>query len=176
MKNRILFREEQQFRQWWFIVLVLISLVPSAIFTAYTLIQQIRGIQVGDTPVPIPFLAAVVVVFVTMIWVFFTMKLETWIDQEGIHYRFFPMIRKSKLIFKEEIARYEIRTYNALIDYGGWGIKGSILSRKGKAYNVSGNKGLQLYLKNGKKVLFGTQKPQAIEYAMNEIMNQNKLL
>jgi hypothetical protein len=170
MKNKILFKEEQRFRQWWFIILILISVVPAMMFTSYALIQQIRGIQVGETPAPIPVLAILTVFFPVLLWGYFAMKLETWVEQDGFHYRFYPLIWKNKVIAKEEIARFEIRTYNALLDYGGWGIKGSILSRKWKAYNVSGDKGLQLYLKNGKKILFGTQKPQALEYAMNEIM------
>jgi hypothetical protein len=53
------------------------------------------------------------------------------------------------------IEKYEVITYDPILDYGGWGIK---YNRHGKAYNVSGNKGLQLYLKNGKRILIGTQK------------------
>ena len=90
------------------------------------------------------------------------------IDQDGIHYRFFPLIFRDKLISKAEIQRFEIRKYNPVINYGGWGVKRSF--KWGRAYNVSGNIGLQLYLTNGKKVLFGTQRPQAILYAMEEIM------
>lgn len=71
---------------------------------------------------------------------------------------------------------YEIRKYNAIRDYGGWGVKRKL--RWGRAYNVSGNIGLQIYLNNGKKVLFGTQKPQAMIYAMDaaasEIQNNKK--
>ena len=40
---------------------------------------------------------------------------------------------------------------------------------------VSGKIGLQLYLKNGAKLLIGTQKKQAIEYAMEKLMNIEKL-
>lgn len=115
-----------------------------------------------------------------MLWGYFKLKLEVWIDQDGIHYRFFPLIRKNRLISKAEIQRFEIRKYNPIIDYGGWGVRfglGMKLkfnfglgSKWGKAYIVSGNTGLQLYLTNGKKVLFGTQRSQAILYTMEEMM------
>jgi hypothetical protein len=34
------------------------------------------------------------------------------------------------------------------------------------AYNVSGNRGLQLELTNGKKILLGTQRPEEIAQAL----------
>lgn len=42
--------------------------------------------------------------------------------------------------------------------------------KKGKAYNVSGNLGLTLYLVDGKKLLIGTRRLQAISYAMDNMM------
>ncbi|MBW8333494.1 MAG: hypothetical protein K0M40_15815 [Prolixibacteraceae bacterium] len=169
--NKVLFKETQQFRQWWWIVLILASTVPVMVTTIYTLYQQtVRGIQVGDSPAPNGVMIFLPFFLGLMIWFFFLMKLEVWIDQDGIHYKFFPMIYKNRIISKEEIQRYEIRKYKPILEYGGWGIKGSFLSKKGKAFNVSGNIGLQLFLTNGKKVLFGTQRSQAIIYAMDEMM------
>jgi len=167
--NKVLFKEEQQFRQWWWIILILGTTIPAMVMTIYALYQQtVRGIQVGDSPAPNGVLIVVLVFLCAMLWGYFSLKLEVWIDQDGIHYRFFPLIRKNKLISKAEIERFEIRKYNPIIDYGGWGTKRSF--KWGRAYNVSGNIGLQLYLTSGKKVLFGTQRSQAIMYAMDEIM------
>ena len=52
-----------------------------------------------------------------------------------------------------------IRKYDALTEYGGWGIKGGKFWKKdkGTAVNVSGDIGIQLELKSGKKLLIGTQ-------------------
>jgi hypothetical protein len=71
-----------------------------------------------------------------------------------------------------EIESFEVRTYRPVTEYGGWGIKGS---SRNKAYNISGNVGLQLKLKNGRRVLFGTQESQAVEYAMRKMMNSERL-
>lgn len=167
--NKVLYKEEQQFRQWWQIVLILGSIVTVIVFNIYALYMQIvKGIQVGNSPAPNVVMIGVIVAMLIAIWVFFSMKLEVWIDKDGIHYRFFPMIFKNKIISNVEIQRFEIRKYNPLLDYGGWGIKKRF--KWGRAYNVSGNIGLQLYLKNGKKVLFGTQRSKAIMYAMDEMM------
>lgn len=169
--NKVLFKEEQQFRQWWWIVLILCATIPAMVMTIYALYQQtVRGIQVGDSPAPNGVLIVVLIFLSIMLWGYFKLKLEVWIDQNGIHYRFFPLIRKNRLISKAEIERFEIRKYNPIIDYGGWGVRRGFGRKWQKAYNVSGNIGLQLYLTNGKKVLFGTQRSQAIMYAMDEIM------
>jgi hypothetical protein len=167
--NKVLFKETQQFRQWWWIVLMLGITIPVIVLSIYSLYQQtVRGIPVGDNPAPNVVLIAQLLFMIILLWLFFSMKLEVWIDQDGIHYRFFPLIYKNKIFSREEIQRYEIRKYSPLLDYGGWGIKKRF--KWGRAYNVSGNIGLQLYLKTGKKVLFGTLRSQAIIYAMDEMM------
>jgi len=171
--NKVLFKETQQFRQWWNILLILAVTVATAAFAGYALYQQmVNGIQVGDEPAPNAVLIIIIVVTMLLLWAYLAMKLEVWIDQVGIHYRVWPLIFKQRLISIHEIQRYEIRQYRPIFDYGGWGIKKSL--RWGRAYNISGNIGLQLYLTNGKKVLFGTQRSQAMMYAMDEMMKKNK--
>ena len=169
--NKILFKETQQFREWWHVVLILAATVPALIMCIYTLyMQMVKGIQVGESPAPNAVMFFIILALFVAVWVYFSLKLEVWIDQDGIHYRYFPMIWKNKLISRQEIQRYEIRKYSPLFDYGGWGIRYGFGMKWGKAYNVSGNIGLQLYLTNGKKVLFGTHRSQAILYAMDEMM------
>ena len=51
-------------------------------------------------------------------------------------------------------------------EYLGWGIRAG---SNGKAYNVKGNIGLQLVLKNDKRVLFGTQQPNELQKAIDRI-------
>lgn len=173
--NRVLFKEEQQFRQWWNLLLVIGSSVSGIAFSIYALYQQlIVGKQVGNEPAPNAVLAILIVFLLFFLWFYLRLKLEVWIDNQGIHFRFFPLIPKERIIAFHEIRKYEIRRYSAMRDYGGWGVKRSI--RWGRAYNVSGNIGLQLYLNNGKKILIGTQKPQAMLYALDAVMSeiQNK--
>ncbi len=52
------------------------------------------------------------------------------------------------------------------------GVSGYGWGKSGSAFNVKGNIGLQLYLKNGKKVLFGTQRPDALKRAMDKMMKE----
>ncbi|MGV3598490.1 MAG: hypothetical protein ACO1PI_11535 [Bacteroidota bacterium] len=85
----------------------------------------------------------------------FALRLTYSIDSKGITVAYFPFIRQRTYLWGDVEAAY-VRKYNPLGEYGGWGLKGGLKS--GKAYNVWGNKGLQLTFKNGKKLLIGTQK------------------
>lgn len=111
--------------------------------------------------VTVLFLTAVIVV---MLFV----RLKTKVTYDGICIIFIPFVRKWKKIAKDDIASYELRKFQAILEYGGYGMR--TRRKAGKAYTISGNIGLQLYLKNGKKLLIGTQKQQAIKYAMDKLM------
>jgi hypothetical protein len=99
-------------------------------------------------------------------------KMITEIRESGLFYRYPPFIIKEKKINREEIERFEVRQYKPIQEYGGWGFRQQRrrFRNAGLAYNVSGNIGLQLYLKNGKKILFGTQRKEAIGSAMNKML------
>jgi hypothetical protein len=67
-----------------------------------------------------------------------------------------------------------VRTYKPIAEYGGWGLRSGIFGN-GQAFNVYGNTGLQLELKNRKKLLFGTQKKYEIEKAIEQIKPNQSL-
>lgn len=173
--ERSYYKEEQKFDQWWFRLLMFFSVVPVFVIFGVGLYQQlVLKKPFGNNPTSDTGLI-LTAIFVTLIvigvtWLTFSMKLITEITDKGLTYRFPPLILKKKVIPKETIESFEVRKYNPIGEYGGWGIKGGGFKR-GKAYNVKGNIGLQLVLKNGKKVLFGTQRSDAIKAAMDKMMN-----
>ncbi|EAR12449.1 hypothetical protein PI23P_07485 [Polaribacter irgensii 23-P] len=73
----------------------------------------------------------------------------------------------------QEIETAHVRNYNPIGEYSGWGIKGGLLwnKEKGKYVNISGAIGIQLVLKNGKKLLIGTQKKEEVN---NVLKNYQK--
>jgi len=83
-------------------------------------------------------------------------KLTTRIDKDGIYFRLFPFQLSSRQIHWHEIASVEIRNYKPISEFGGWGLR---WSRDGKAYTVRGSEGIQLRLKDKKRILIGTQRP-----------------
>ena len=62
-----------------------------------------------------------------------------------------------------KIVAAEAVTYAPLAEYGGWGIRG--WGRK-IALNARGNRGVQLVLDNGSRVLVGSQRPQELVQAL----------
>ncbi len=117
--------------------------------------------------VAVLFLTAVIIVMLFI-------RLKTKITYEGIYYAYLPFVRKWKKIAKDDIAGYELRKFKAVLEYGGYGMR--TRRKAGKAYTISGNIGLQLYFKDGKKLLIGTQKKQAIKYAMVKIIGEEKAM
>lgn len=85
-----------------------------------------------------------------IIFLFWYMKLETEIDEKEIRIRFIPLVKKT---FRWE----DIRTA-AVVEYKfvGYGIR--LFTSYGTVYNTKGDMGLAIELKNGEKILIGTQK------------------
>ena len=59
-------------------------------------------------------------------------------------------------------------TYNPIMDCGGWGIRW--YGARGKAYNVSGNRGVKMELNNGDLILFGSQRAEEFALALEKSM------
>ncbi|MBK9734152.1 MAG: hypothetical protein IPO92_03980 [Saprospiraceae bacterium] len=89
------------------------------------------------------------------------LKLDFIITNYDIRFKFFPFHFKWQIIPWLDILSVHLRNYNALTEFYGRGIKSSLIS--GKAYSISGNEGLQIILKNGKKILLGTHKTEELK-------------
>ena len=161
-----LFKEEQRFTQTWLIALMGFSALVPAVIVIISYLKDKNSFSTTQLLLTL----SVVILAPCLIFIF---KLTTRIDEKGIHYQFFPFHLKPKTIIWEAIDSATIRTYDAITEYGGWGLKGGTLwnKRKGTAINVSGNKGIQLQLKNGKKLLIGTQKAQQAQETIKYYQN-----
>jgi hypothetical protein len=90
-------------------------------------------------------------------------RLVVEVRSDGLYYRFSPFHRSWHRIPLARIKTAEARTYRPLLEYGGWGIRYGL---GGKAYNVGGNRGVQLKLENGKRILFGSHEADALAAAI----------
>lgn len=137
--------------------------------------QFVLGKPFGDEPISD---AGLIIVFLVSILplagveiLLRKMKLVTEVREDGLYYRFPPFILKFKSFTRDQIVEFEIRKYSPVKEYGGWGIR--VGNRKnGYAYNMSGNMGLQLVLSGGKRILIGTERPDALKKAMERMMNK----
>jgi hypothetical protein len=165
MENQILFSEKQKFTQWW-LYLVLFGI--SALFIYALYIQLVIGTPFGDKPLNNVGLIILSSLMLSLNILFFVTRLETQINKKGIFVRFNPFQRRLKFYAWQDIQKAEVRTYKALLEYGGWGIRYGFRGN-GKAYNVAGNEGLQLELKSGEKFLIGTQKREELSLVLEKI-------
>ncbi|RQO31253.1 hypothetical protein DBR32_04595 [Taibaiella sp. KBW10] len=153
-----LFEEKQKFTQWWLYALLLLPLgvmiykilVNGSYNLVSTLIQSL--------------------VLLLIVGFIFMIRLETRISEEGISVRLFPFMPKPKQYDWDMLHKVYVRQYSPLAEYGGWGLRYSL--KNGRAYNIKGDKGIQLELKDGHKLLIGTQKEEAVQQIL-ALLNKN---
>jgi hypothetical protein len=95
-------------------------------------------------------------------------RLDTVVKRNGIYVRFFPFHFKFKHYAWDELKKSFVRRYSPLTEYGGWGLRLGLFG-SGRAFNVSGDQGLQLQFTDDKKLLIGTQKAEDLEMALKGI-------
>ena len=159
---KVYFTEEQRFSNFWFwvfIIVVFTTFLTPTIVALYS--QVVLDTPFGENPKSIESLLIIfgilLVVYVAAVILFRMMKLVVVVRQDGVYYRYPPFIIKERHFKVEDIELYEIRKYKPIKEYSGWGIRYS-WAKSGRAFTVKGKLGLQLYLKDKKKVLFGTQR------------------
>ena len=153
MYGRI-FKEEQTYRGTWVMYLILLLEIPTLVLVSVLVLT-------GESSERMEGMIALIAVFSVMALVMgliFNIKLETRVDEKGIHYKYFPFVKWS-LIEKHEIRKADVISFSPLTDHGGWGIKGN---KSTKAYTVIGDTGLSIDLGEKKKILIGTQKPKEL--------------
>ena len=154
MNSPVLFREVQRFRQWW--LWFLISIGPLTIWVA-TYRRYVLGERTGTKPTPDNLMLVLwVLIGIGLPLLFYSARLVTEVRSDGLYIRFFPFHRTFLRFPVDSIKHSEARTYSPIGEYGGWGIR---YGWNGKAYNVSGNEGVQFELHDGKRVLVGSQRP-----------------
>ena len=162
------FKESQKFTQTWLMIVLVVALIAPILAITNKWSEKIDKRIISNLDLLLPILIFLLVVSFILI-----SKLKTRIDGEGINYQFFPFHLKYHVIKWNDIQNVYTRKYNPISEYGGWGFKGGFFfQRKGTAFNVYGNIGIQLELKNGKKLLIGTQQKEKAQQAINYYKNK----
>ena len=154
-ENNVIFREVQRFGLWCYLLLVCV-IGFSGVITLFAVPPEQPVIRILGIGLPILFLV-----------LFSILKLETEVRSGGLYVRFFPFHIRYKKFAAADLTEYYARTYKPLLEYGGWGIR---FGKNGRAYNANGNRGVQLVLKNGKRLLIGSQMPDELVEAISSIM------
>ena len=164
MEDDVLFSETQRFKQWWLWAL-LIGINGMLIFGIVK--QVFLGQQFGTKPASNAELMVIFGVQFFLTALFLSFKLDTRIKNDGIYFRFYPFHSSYRYQSFDALKKCYVRKYSPILEYGGWGLRfGSMRER---AFNVSGNMGLQLQLHDNKKILIGTKRPEQITTVLKEI-------
>jgi hypothetical protein len=95
-----------------------------------------------------------------------SMRMVTQIREDGIYVKFPPFQPGFSKFRWENIQDVEVRKFNALREYNGWGIKYGI---SGKGYVLAGDTGIQLILRNQSRVLISTQRPEEVILVLRSV-------
>jgi hypothetical protein len=146
MRNSV-YTEKQSFWTWWLILLFVLVWMKKlqSIYVSNWKIDNSSYVELGILLCVFLFLAFV--------------RLHTKIDEKGISIKFFPFVRKKTWLW-EDIDDLYIKEYS-ITDYGGWGYR---VGKNGTAYNTKGKYGLQLLLKNGARLMIGTQNHEELQH------------
>jgi hypothetical protein len=163
------YHEVQQFRQIW-IVLIVAFLAAIAWYTFA--VQIILGEPFGTNPAPDIVVLIILAIFgiAFPLW-FFVMKLEIQVTGTALRFRMYPLHPSWKEVPFETVSNVMAVVYRPLREYGGWGIR---FGRKGMAYNVSGDRGVQVTLKSGKSFLLGSLRAEDLELVLRSKIRPGK--
>jgi len=172
--EKLIYKEEQSFRQsfvpW---IMLVASLLMIGGFGYGFYVQLYLGKPYGNEPMSDNGLIwGSIISFIAMSAVFIFLlssNLVTEIWSDGIRYKFPPLVRKVRHIPLSDIASCEVAKYRPLVEFGGYGWRKRLISRK-TAYNVSGRIGIRVIKKNGSQVLFGTCKQEEMNRAVLKMM------
>lgn len=164
--NNLQFEESQQFRSRSFWIFLWTIIIFLTVLFGYGFVKQIIfGKSFGMKPASDLeiILTTICVYFLCggLFLLFFFAKLTTIINQDGIWIRYVPFRNRKRFIPWNQIENLYVRKYDPIREYGGFGFRFGF--KEGLAYNVSGSWGLQIIMKDGKKIMVGTQKPKALK-------------
>jgi hypothetical protein len=166
IEKQILFSENQRFRQVWIRVIILLPIVILFVLVYKT----VSGFQSVNSPMPDSLVILLALLFgIALPLLFFIAELRVRITEDGIYVKFFPFHLSWLFYPLSDIRNFERVQYHPIREYGGWGIRYGL---HGKAYNVSGNKGIRLTFCNGKKLLIGSQKSDEFESVLQKITSK----
>ena len=162
--KKVLFHERQYFRQaavW--IMLAAIDLVVVASLVYMLTMERDAGDQAALWAIYGSLLLSLL-----MTWMFLRTCLEVKVTTSGIHYRFTLFQREPRLLEPAMVQEWAIRDIRPVMEFGGFGIR---KSKNVTAYLVSGKKAIVFDLKDGKKLVIGTQKPDSMESALRQLIH-----
>ncbi len=158
-QREVLFREEQRMRVWWIWLVLLIAFAGSAVASAGAWTEAMH------VPLVVP------AIWIPILWLLWFARLETEVSRDGLYVRLWPLHLSRRRTGLEGVERVRAVRYRPILQYGGWGIRWAFWS-KGRAYNMSGDRGVRVDYAYGHHMLIGSQQAEELAAAIEEVRDQ----
>ncbi len=166
----VIFHEQQQFRQWWLWALVLGDVLLMLGLLGYFTFGPVGANMARSGRIGLLVAFGAATLFSTaLVALLAGSRLITEVRPDGLYIRFVPFHRSARKVPLENVVKVEARTYSPIGQYGGYGLRRTF---RGRAYNVSGNRGVRLDFADGKHLLIGSQQPNELAQAIQTIRPQ----
>ena len=169
--DKVLFQETQRFRQPYILVLIFLPCVLTIGIIGYGMISQlVLDKPFGDDPMPdlVLLISGPVIILLILgpLALVLLCRLETTVRPDGLYIRFYPFHLSDRKIPLEILVSVRALTYRPIMEYGGWGLR---FGKGGRAYNISGRKGVRLEFADGKHLLIGSQRSEELAAAIETL-------
>ncbi|HEY0741736.1 MAG TPA: hypothetical protein VGD40_09745 [Chryseosolibacter sp.] len=171
------FEEVQRMRDnRWLITFIFAVAILSTLPLVYALYWQIgQDVPFGEEPMKNGQLIVMTLFVFTavagMMFILFALKLEVRIDEQGIHYRMFPVKWEWRVVGPTEIVHYEFADRYRLFESGGIGHHRNIFKNT-RSFRIWGGKHMTIKFRDGHRLLLGTRDPIGMEWAMRKLMKK----
>ncbi len=163
MEDKTLFSEQQRFKQIWLWILLL---GINGFFFFGLIKQLIFGEKLGNRPMSNGGLVITTLLILLISILVISTRLDTVIKTDGMYVRLFPIQWTFRFYSWDKLQQLYVRQYSPIGEYGGWGFRGF---RSNRALNISGDKGIQLIMRDGTKLLIGTQKADEVREILRKL-------
>lgn len=141
------------------------GLVVLAVAAILAIVWALLLWKVGSRPRVWVYLAAVTLFISGLLAM---MHMQTTVDREKVTVSLFYLFDTSVPL--QDIAASQATGYAPLRDFGGWGLR---FGPQGRAYSMRGDAGVRLTLSDGRTLLLGSQRPEALQTAIETARQQN---
>jgi hypothetical protein len=162
MANETIYREIQARKPWW---VWLIVLPLAALAWAGLVAQVVFGQSLGTRPASTGamwFIALAAGLGVpVLVW---AMRLIVDVRPSGVVLRYFPLPFARRRVDAARIRTVEPRRYRPMAEYLGWGIR--YMPGRGWVWSISGDRGVQLEMQDGRRLPIGSARPEELADAI----------
>ena len=160
--GNVLFEEKQKFPSWLTLLMgsILLLTIVIILITGFTRPEEDRKEMWAG-------LVVAIAAEIFVIALFLNVQLEKIVTTNGLYYRWSPWQKRFRVIEKESIKGFELRSGPPL-NYGIHWFPGY-----GWVHNASTGEGLQLYLVNGRRMFFSTADASFFRRALQNLISFN---